>query len=248
MEDNWRSESILVLGIKYGNDYRHFLPSSNIWCSQQRDKHLAADAGEPLAGQDSLSSSLRLFFVLGRCGLREAPPQFGPWCKRARATLATARTFLKRWIAKLIKRRLQGVTTPNQQPRDNFRVPFESGLLEFLSGVLSKNITPENASGVGPHEESGSPDDVPVETKHLAASAGEPLAGQDFIIVVVETLLLLDDVPIEKLLHSVWPVVQEAGRPVLDGSDLPEKMDRQGSRFWDVSGHGFSTQKNFEIN
>nr|GMD76705.1 hypothetical protein Iba_chr13bCG12750 [Ipomoea batatas] len=148
----------------------------------------------------------------------------------------------------LIKRRLQGVTTPNQQTRDNFRVLFESGLLEFLPGVLPKNITPKNASRVGPHEESGSPDDVPVETKHLAASAGEPLAGQDFIIVVGETLLLLDDVPIEKLLHSVWPVVQEAGRPVLDGSDIPEKMDRQGSRFWDVSGHGFSTQINFEIN
>nr|GLL27051.1 hypothetical protein CRG98_011949 [Ipomoea trifida] len=147
-----------------------------------------------------------------------------------------------------IPSKLQSLATPNQQTRDNFRVPFGSGLLEFLPGILSKNITPKKASGVRPHEEPGSPDDVPVETKCLAASAGEPLACQNFSIVVVETLpLLLDDVPIEKLLHSVWPVVQEAGRPVLDGSDFPEKMDCQGSRC-----HGFSVQrsglKNLEIN
>ena len=81
--------------------------------------------------------------------------------------------FLPLFLCELFESRFHSILTTKKQPGHDFWVGLEPGSFELLLGVYSQYVSPQDAPRIGPREELGSPEDVPVETQCLAPSACE---------------------------------------------------------------------------
>ena len=101
------------------------------------------------------------------------------------ATAAFVVNLLPLLLSELIERGMDSLTASNKQSGDDFGIRLEPGLFELPSRVLSEDVTPQHAPGIGPHEESGGPKNVPVQTEYFSPSGGELPPIQQLLFVIV---------------------------------------------------------------